>query len=332
MEEREKRASMRAQQWAIALGLGLLAIKIGAYLLTHSTTILADALEGIVNIVAGCFSLFSIALSAKPRDHDHPYGHGKVEFLSAGLEGMLIIIASILIVVKAVFSLQHPEPPHHLDIGIILVVLTGIANYVMGEILIKRAHTLHSLPLEADGRHLKTDAYTSAALVAGLLVIYFTQLFWLDAAIAIIAATMIAFAGWRIVRKSLVGIMDETDVDIVQPIVNHLHEHRAASWIDLHNLRVIQYGSTLHLDCHITFPWYWNLEQVHQEIDVVDDCINQFYPRPVEVFIHPDPCLPECCRLCRLTCDRRQHAYEEDVPWTLENVIANQKHRLHKTS
>ncbi|MFN8310136.1 MAG: cation diffusion facilitator family transporter [Chitinophagales bacterium] len=328
MSQDSVKSTLRAQQFAVAVGLLLLLIKFGAYFYTHSTTILTDALEGVVNIAAGTFAWYSLWLSSKPKDQDHPYGHGKIEFLSAGFEGALILAASVMIMLKAIVSFHHVQPLEHLGIGMMLLAGTGAANFLLGVFLVNRAKKYRSLVLEADGQHLKTDAYISAAILVGVALIWLTKIVWLDSLFAVIGAAVIAVTGWKLVRKSLVGIMDETDVAIVDPIVSHLSANRKPGWIDLHNLRVIQYGSTLHLDCHITFPWYWNLEQVHSEIDIVDDTVNRFYPQPVEVFIHPDPCIPESCRLCELICTRRQHTFEKQVAWTLSNTISNKKHRL----
>jgi cation diffusion facilitator family transporter len=320
---------LRIQQVAVALGVVILLVKFAAYYFTHSNTILTDALEAIVNIVAGAFALYSLYISAKPRDEDHPYGHGKVEFLSAGFEGILIILASILIIWKSILSFFHPEPIHDLQIGITLVVISGAANYLIGFYLERKAKEFHSLVLEADGKHLQTDGYISLAILAGVIVIWLTNIQALDSVFAILTALFISYTGYKLIRKSLVGIMDETDTDIIIPIITEVNNRRRDPWIDIHNLRVIQYGSMLHIDCHVTMPWYYTLEQTHTEIDTIAHIINEFYHFPVEVFIHPDPCVPQSCKLCQVAdCKVRQHPFEKKVEWELSNVIQNRKHDL----
>ena len=123
--------------------------------------------------------------------------------------------------------------------------------------------------------------------------------------------------------------MDETDTGIINSIIGYLNTYRRDAWIDVHNMREIQYGSTLHVDCHVTLPWYYTLEQAHTEIDDIAEMINRSSQFPVEVFIHPDPCIPECCKLCQLTdCKVRQHPFEKKVEWNFANATVNRKHQL----
>ena len=320
---------LRIQQIAVSLGVFIMLIKFTAYYFTHSNTILTDALEAIVNIVAGAFALYSLLISAKPKDTDHPYGHGKIEFISAGFEGILIILASILIIWKSILSFFHPEPIQHLEYGALLIVISGLANYIIGWYLEKKSKEFRSLILEADGKHLQSDGYISLAILAGVGVIWLTKMPILDNFFAIIAGLYVTTVGYKLLRKSLQGIMDETDADIINPIITHLDKIRREQWIDIHNLRVIQYGSTLHIDCHVTMPWYYTLEQTHEEIEAIAASINDFHKYPVEIFIHPDPCLPVSCSLCQLeSCGVRKHAFEKRVAWTFENVTQNRKHQL----
>ena len=130
-------------------------------------------------------------------------------------------------------------------------------------------------------------------------------------------------------RKSVAGIMDEADEIIIKEIIGHLSAHRKAEWMDIHNLRIIQYGNKLHIDCHATLPWYFTLEQAHNEIDEIAALINEKHAAQVEFFIHGDPCIKESCKICLLTnCPVRQQAFERKIDWNLENVVRNKKHGL----
>src|ERR1043165_6994732 len=149
--------TVRVQLVAVVTGAVLLVAKFAAYYLTHSNTILTDALESIINVVAGVFALYSLYLSSKPKDYDHPYGHGKVEFISAGFEGILIAIAGGAIIVKSVIAFFSPRSLEHLDIGLAIVVGSGVVNYLLAWWLIKTGENHHSLTLKADGEHLKRD-------------------------------------------------------------------------------------------------------------------------------------------------------------------------------
>ena len=333
MQQSREVKVLRTQQLAVGLGVLIMLIKFAAYQYTHSNVILTDALESIVNIVAGAFALYSLFISAKPKDADHPYGHGKIEFISAGFEGILIILASILIIWKSILSFFHPEVIHHLEFGAALIILSGLANYIIGWYLEKKSIEFHSVVLESDGRHLQSDGYISLGILAGVAVIWVTGIPQLDNVFAILAGLYITRVGYKLIRKSLQGIMDETDADIISPIIAHLNAHRRDQWIDIHNLRVIQYGSTLHLDCHATMPYYYTLEQTHEEIEEIARQINEYYKFPVEIFIHPDPCLPESCSLCQVkVCPVRKVDFIERVEWTFANVIVNKKHRLGNSS
>jgi cation diffusion facilitator family transporter len=248
--------NIKVQQWVAILSIVLLLVKMTAYYLTNSVSILTDAMEGIVNIVAGFVGWYSLYVSAKPRDEDHPYGHGKVEFLSAGLEGTLIFIAGFVIIYHAVKNLIIPEAIHQLDLGMLLICATALANYIMGAICLRIARTNKSIALEASGKHLHSDAYTTLGIVGGLIIVYFTKVLWLDSVVAIVFALIIVRTGYRILRSSVAGIMDEYDRELLVKMVGTLNHNRRNNWIDLHNLRIIKYGNVLHLDCHLTVPWY----------------------------------------------------------------------------
>lgn len=330
MEQAEiYKKTFRLQLLAVVIGVVLLAAKFTAYLITHSNTILTDALESIINVVAGAFALYSLYLSSKPKDQDHPYGHGKVEFISAGLEGVLIAIAGVLIIGKSIFSFLQPRPLEQLDTGLYIIIASGIVNLILGFLLKHSGEKHRSLVLTADGEHLLSDAYSSFGIVGGIGIILFTHWYFLDNVVAIIFGVIIILTGYKLTRRSIRGIMDEADETIVTSIVNHLNKHRREPWIDIHNLRVIQYGNKLHVDCHVTIPWYFTLEEAHKEMEEVAAIINTEHGTQVEFFIHGDPCVPESCRICSMSnCPVRQHMQERKIEWTTENVQLNKKHTV----
>ncbi|MDX5348365.1 MAG: cation diffusion facilitator family transporter [Hymenobacteraceae bacterium] len=324
-----EKENIRLQAWVVAVGSLLMAAKFVAYFVTHSNAILTDALESIINVVAGGFALYSLILSAKPKDANHPYGHGKIEFISATLEGSLIITAGAVIIFKSVYNFFSPPELEQLDIGIILTVVAGLVNYAVGFITERKGHKTHSLTLIAGGKHLKSDAYSTAGLVVGLLIIYVTGYLWLDSVIAIIFGGIICFTGYRILRASVAGIMDEADYELLKEIVKVLNDNRRENWIDIHNLRVIKYGSTLHIDCHLTVPWYLNVKEAHDEVEAVHELIRNHFERNIEFFIHLDPCIESQCWICRKeNCEVRQHPFRKQIEWEFENVISNKKHGL----
>lgn len=319
--------NIRLQLFVVLVGVLLLVTKFTAFVLTNSNAILTDALESIINVVAGAFSLYSLFLSARPRDENHPYGHGKIEFVAATLEGSLILVAGGAIIFKSIANLINPVPLQQLDVGIILTATAGLVNYGVGYITERRGLQNNSLVLAAGGKHLKSDAYSTAGILIGLLLIYLTGMVWLDSVVAIIFGLIIGYTGYRILRSSIAGIMDEADYELLQRIVRVLNENRRENWIDIHNLRVIKYGSTLHIDCHLTVPWYLNVQEAHDEVEAVAEVVREQIDPSIELFIHTDPCIMPSCAICaKENCEVRRQPFQERVEWDFEKVIADRKH------
>lgn len=317
------------QRITLLVGVVLLVIKFIAYFLTHSNTILTDALESIVNVVAGGFGLFSLYIAALPKDENHPYGHGKIEFVSAAVEGVLISMAGILILIKSLYNLQYPIPIHDVDTGIWITTVAGLINYLLGFYVEREGQKASSMVLIASGKHLKSDGYSTLGMIVGLAIIFLTNWLWLDSVIAIIFGLIILKTGIDVIKSSMAGIMDEVDYPLVEEIVEILDQNRHSDWIDVHNLRVIKYGTALHIDCHITIPWYFDTRQAHTEVDRLEDLLAANTEKPIEFFIHVDPCIPESCTICnKEDCPVRQTEWKQNVKWTPENIMLNQKHFL----
>jgi len=319
--------NIRLQQWVVVIAVVLFFVKLVAYYLTQSVAVLTDALESTVNVIAGFIGLYSLYVAAKPRDEDHPYGHGKAEFLSAAVEGSLVIMAGLIIIYEAIMDFVHPHVIEKLDKGIFLVAFTALVNFIVGSVSIYKGKKNGSMTLEASGKHLQTDTYSTLGIIVGLVIIWYTKLNILDAVVSLLFAAIIIFTGYRILRRSIAGIMDEADMKLLQRMVAYLNAHRRENWIDLHNLRVIKYGDILHVDCHLTLPWYLNLVEAHVEIDALTALIRKEFGEAVEFFVHTDACMDFSCPICtKEGCQVRKHAFERRVEWTLQNVIANKKH------
>lgn len=332
-QPQEIKHNIRLQRWiTIASGL-LLVVKFTAYYITHSVAVLTDALESIVNVVAGVIGLYSLHVAAKPRDTNHPYGHGKAEFISAAVEGTLVFSAGLVIVYNAVKNIIAPQPLAQIDTGILLVAATAVVNWTMGFIAFRRGKKTASLALVASGRHLQTDSYSTFGIIAGLILIRVTGALWIDSAVAIVFGLFIGYTGYTIVRKSLAGIMDEADMSLLKRMVTVLNESRRDNWIDLHNLRVIKYGAVLHVDCHLTVPWYLTVHQAHEEIDQLADRIRADFGETLELFVHSDGCLYFQCPICsKQDCPVRQHPFQERKVWTIDNILQNKKHEPEKVN
>lgn len=319
----------RVQQWITLLSVVLFAAKIIAYYLTHSLAILSDALESIVNVLAGFIGLYSLYVAAKPKDIEHPYGHGKAEFISAAVEGGLIIAAGLLIMYETVRNFIEHKPVEALDKGLWIVAITAAVNFAAGFVCIKIGKQNKSIALQSTGKHLQIDTYSTLIIIAALIVMLFTKLFWVDKVVALVMSIIIMYNGYKIIRESLAGIMDEADKILLGQLVKLLNANRRENWIDLHNLRVIKYGVVLHIDCHLTVPWYLDVRKAHAEIDALALLIKKEFGEAVEFFVHSDACLDFSCSICtKQNCDVRKKTFEKKIEWTLENIISDKKHRL----
>jgi cation diffusion facilitator family transporter len=318
---------VRLQRYIALLSVVLFAGKLWAWYLTGSVTVFTDALESIVNVIAGFIGLYSVYLSSQPRDLNHPYGHGKAEFVSAAVEGALIFAAGLVIVYEAVTKLMSPVIVTNIDSGIYIIAATGLVNYAVGTYAVKAGKKSRSLAVEGAGKHLQTDAYSTLGIVVGLILLKITGWLWLDSAIALVFAAFIIVTGYKLVRRSLAGIMDEADEERLAQVIYFLQSNRRDQWVDLHNLRMVQYGNVLHIDAHMTLPWYYSVKQAEAEIHALEDLIREKFDNTVEMFVHIDACMPYSCKLCGLAeCDVRQGSFKGQMEWTVDNVRIDKKH------
>jgi cation diffusion facilitator family transporter len=317
------------QKLIAVFGVILFVGKIIAWKLTNSDAVFSDAMESVVNVISAFMGLYSLHLAAKPKDEDHPYGHGKVEFVTSGIEGALIAIAGIMIIYEGVNSLIIGKTLAKLDLGIWIIAATAVANYLMGYISIKKGQAENSLVLVSSGKHLQSDTITTLGVVISLVVVYFTKIYWLDSVVALIFGFYIIFIGYKIVRKSLSGIMDEQDPDLLNQIIRVLEENRRTEWIDVHNMKIQQFGANLHIDAHITLPWYYSLREAHDEMEKMIILLAKNTKRSVEFNFHMDDCKPISCPVCQIKdCPVREKDFVKRVKWTPENVTSVDKHTV----
>lgn len=316
------KVKQRVQTLVVTCGIILLAGKFVAYYLTNSVGILTDALESIVNVVAGLISLYAIRLASRPKDEDHPFGHGKIESISASVEGILIFMAGGVIIYEAIQRLFNPPEIEKLDIGIIIIAIAGAVNYILGWYSIRQGKKYDSIALVAGGKHLQSDSYSTIGLIIGLLILYITKIVWIDSAIAILFGGIIALTGIGILRKTISNLIDTADKATLEKITQTINENRKEDWIDIHNLKVLKYGSDYFIDCDLTLPWYYNIEEGHERCEDLRLCLENLFPQDALVSIHSDPCMEKYCSVCAVKdCKYRKEDFKEIEPFSLRKLI-----------
>jgi cation diffusion facilitator family transporter len=287
---------------SIGIGVTLMGLKFGAYFLTGSTSVFSDALESIVNVLSSIVALTALSYAHRPPDADHPYGHGKAEFVSAAFEGGMIIAAAAVIVFAALHALIDRHVPERLDIGMALVTLATIGNGVVGLLLLRIGRARSSMTLEADGRHLLADAITSIGALVALLLVSLTGLNWLDPLFAILIAFYIAREGLKLLRRALGGLLDQQDAADEREIVALLDRHVGALGVEpaicgYHKVRHRHSGRYHWIDFHIQVPRSWSVAQGHAVASAIEHEIEQKIGQG-NATAHVEPCDETRCDRC----------------------------------
>lgn len=320
-------ANLKYQRLALVLGIVLFALKSTAYFITNSNAILTDALEGLVNIMGAGFGLFSLYYATLPKDSNHPYGHGKIEFISSGFEGGLILVAGTSMIGKAIYTFFYPEEVTLNFVGITLVVVAGILNAIMGLAMVRQGEKVNSVQLQAGGKHLLSDGYSTAGLIGGLIIVWWTNLMVLDNVLAILLGGMISITGIKIIRKSIAGVMDEADPEQLNKVADVLRNKRRQEWVDIHNVKIVKYGAKIHLDAHFTLPWYFSLKESHEEVDRLEEILSEVFEKDMEASIHTEPCIISSCNICLLQeCEHRKSEFVKKIPWDGDHLVGEEHH------
>jgi cation diffusion facilitator family transporter len=313
---------LRAGTLSLLVGLVLLAAKYFAYRLTGSTAILSDALESIVNVVAALFTLAGLFVARWPADRSHPYGHGKVEFLSAAFEGGLITFAALMIVYQAVEVALAGVEIRSLDVGVLITVAAGLANAALGWFLIRTGTRHHSLALVADGRHVMSDFITSLGVAAALGLVLLTGMTWLDPAVAVLVALQLGWTGMRLVGEAASGLLDAEDPELLARLVAAINDNLAPGIIRVHYLRAIRSGRFTHVDAHLVVPEFWSVEEAHDVGDAFERRVFNALPIDGEISFHIDPCQRWFCSLCDVDpCPIRATPFVRKPPITVEEAV-----------
>lgn len=267
-----KRDNLTRFAWlSILAAVATIGLKAGAYLLTGSVGLLSDALESLINLAAAIVALLMLKLAARPPDDDHTFGHDKAEYFAGGIEGTLILLAAIGIGWTATTRLFHPQPLEQIGVGLIISAAATLVNLFVGRLLIRVGREHRSITLEADGKHLMTDVWTSIGVVAGVAAVSITGWLVLDPIVALLVAANIVRAGVQLVRRSALGLMDTAvSGEKMLAIRTVLDEFAAARGIEYHALRTRRAAARSFISVHILVPGAWTVHEGHQLLEEIE--------------------------------------------------------------
>jgi cation diffusion facilitator family transporter len=319
----QNKIKMRAAIFSLIVGLILFAAKISAFILTDSSAIFSDAAESVVHILATGVLVFSIYLSNKPPDKSHFYGHGNIEYFSAGFEGLLIIIAAITIIYTAVIDIVIGADPKNLNTGTLIIGAAGVINIFVGFYLIKQGKKTNSVALIADGKHVLTDSVTSIGVIFGLIMIMITGISLFDPIVAILVAVNIVYTGYKLIRSSFAELMNETDPELLKLIHNKLSAIKKIYWIDLHHLRFWKSADRVFIDFHLTLPYFFTIKQTHLEEEYLCKELTELM-KGCDLRLHIDYCDESLCKYCNFdTCEVRTESKKSEIEWTVEKILGD---------
>ena len=294
----------RAAGLSLGVGLALMGVKFFAYFVTGSAAVFSDALESIVNVAAAAMAAYALAYAHRPADASHPYGHGKVEFLSAGIEGGMMGVAALVAAVQAVDALIHPPvlQNHKLEQGLLLLGGALLVNGMMGLHLVRTGRRHKSITLEADGKHLLSDAVTSIATIAGVALVRVSGWRWADPAAALLVAAYIAVVAVGLLRRAEAGLMDRQDMEDDQLLRNLLDSHLGPTGAEprvcsYHKLRHRHQGRYHWVDFHLVVPASWDVARGHGVASTIEREIEQALGEG-DATAHVEPCRGDGCGMC----------------------------------
>ena len=274
---------------SIAAAIVTLLLKFYAFHVTGSMGLLSDALESFVNLFAALFALLMLHLSRKPADQEHEFGHGKAEYFSSAVEGALILIAAFTIIRSALPRIIDPQPLENITTGLLFSLLASLVNLLVGLVLINNGKKKKSLLVEADGRHLMTDVYTSVGVILGIILVELTGWLIIDPIIAILVGLNIIYSGYRLIHRSARELMDasipEDELERVTTYLDSLGERE----IEYHSLLTRMSGPRRFISMHLLVPGDWSVKRGHDCADEVEETIIAMFREPVTVSTHIEP-------------------------------------------
>ena len=282
----ENHTSLTRFAW-LSIGAALLTIglKAAAYYFTGSVGLLSDAVESIVNLVGAVIALTMLTIAARPADEEHTYGHSKAEYFSSGIEGTLILIAALSIGGTAIQRLLNPKPIDQIGLGLAVSLAASIVNLIVGQVLLRAGKRANSITLEANAKHLMTDVWTSVGVIAGVGAVALTGWDRLDPIVALLVAANIIWAGFQIIQKSVLGLMDTGLPPEQQSTLQGVLEKYRQTGIEFHALRTRQAGTRAFVSFHVLVPGQWTIQRGHDLVEQIELDLRLALPN-ITVFTH----------------------------------------------
>lgn len=283
-----ERSLTRFAWLSVAAAVATIALKTGAWWVTGSVGLLSDAIESLVNLAAALMALWMLTLAERPPDEEHAFGYSKAEYFSSGLEGGMIFIAAAAIVVTAAPRLLEPEPLEAVGLGLAISVVASVINFGVAWALFRAAKRYRSITLEADAHHLMTDVWTSAGVVAGVILVAATGWHRLDPLIAILVALNILWTGFGLLRRSALGLLDKAVSQEDRQRIRDILARHEAGGIEFHALRTRQAAGRSFVSLHVLVPGDWTVQRGHDLADAIEREIREALPR-TSVTTHLEP-------------------------------------------
>ncbi len=309
---------------ALIASIVIFGVKIYAANISNSSAIRSDALEGTVNILAAAFGLFSIMFAEKPADHDHPYGHGKIEHFAAVFEGGLISLAGFLILLDTISRFLNHTQPENLSKGLLISFIAGTMNGVIGLGTYFAGKKYDSTTLKADGLHLLSDFWSTLGLSAGLLIALNTGWFWIDPLLAVFVGVMLFVAGYKVFKPSWNTLLDAANPESIQTVVNRLNEIKLEPVITVHELKTQTFGRDAHIDLHLVIPEFYTVKEGHEIADRIVKELQITLGVDSQIHAHLDPCEQAFCSECPLQgCSVRKETFKERKRLSAQSIVKN---------
>lgn len=300
---------------ALIAGFLILLLKLAAFYISNSMALKSDALESLVNLLAGSFASFAVLYAHKPADRDHPYGHGKIEYVSSFFEGGLITLAAILISYEAIESLIRGIELKRLGPGLLINFGAGSLNGILGMWLVHVGKKKRSAAIEADGHHLLSDFITTLGIAAGLLAVHLTGISWLDPAIALVFGLWLGYAGGRVLFRSVMSLMDTENPELLNRLVSAMNSVDDSNVLSVHALRTIHLSGYTHVDVHIVLPEVYDIGRANEIVHAFEHNVLSEAGMRGEFHSHVDPCRGQYCSYCSVErCPIRKEPCTEKRP------------------